>query len=118
METNLFMIIFIGLKPFKFLLNSRIEIMNEYLMSSICYSSIVMTDYLVAVEDKYKGAWFTIGLISMTLSINISIVIWFMLMSLKLILIKYFRKLIRCLRICFPENDYERTKKQAMRRLG
>jgi hypothetical protein len=64
--------------------------MNEYLMSSICYSSVVITDYLITNEDKYRGAWVTIGLISFTLCINISIVIWFLLVNIKLVSIKYF----------------------------
>ena len=90
--TNLLMTHFIGYKPFKSLVLNRIEIMNEYLMSSICYSSIVMTDYLTTNEDKYRGAWFTIGLISVTLCINISIVLWFLLVSIKQVVKKYFNR--------------------------
>jgi hypothetical protein len=95
LEVNLFMSLFIGSKPMKQLLDNRIEIMNEYLMSSICINSIVITDYLVENEDKYEGSWIMIALISFTIFINISIVLWFMIINLKLIITKFNKKFYR-----------------------
>jgi len=92
LETNLLMSVYLGFKPFKHMLNNRIEMMNEFFMSSVCYSSIVLTDYLRSNSIKYKGAWFMISIISLTLFINISMVVWFMFGNLKLIATKWYRR--------------------------
>lgn len=98
------MSILIGQKPIQSLSN-RIEIMNEFLMCSICYSSIVVTDYLRSSIDKYKGAWVTIALITLTLTINISIVIWFIIGNFKLLKIKYMKRLTRCVESKMPKKE-------------
>jgi hypothetical protein len=83
LEVNLGMSLFIGRKPMKNILNNRIEIMNEFMMASICYNAIVLTDYLIENEYKYEGSWIMISLISFAIMINISIVLWFLTINLK-----------------------------------
>lgn len=93
LEVNLAMSLFIGRKPMKNRLNNIIEIMNEFLMASICYNGIVLTDYLTQIEDKYEGSWIMVSLISFVIIINISIVVWFMINNLKLIEIRYRKRI-------------------------
>jgi hypothetical protein len=92
LETNLLMSIFVGKKPFNLLVNNRIEIMNEFFLSSVCQSAVVITDYLTTNEDKYNGAWFILCLIAFTIFINISIVIWFLFGNIKLVIKKYYKR--------------------------
>ena len=80
------MTLYVGLKPFKRLSSNRIELFNEFLMSSICYSLIIVTDYHPLADKKYEGAWFMILTIAFTMAANITIVIWFMLSNFKLLL--------------------------------
>jgi len=44
-----------------------------------------MTDYLKNVIEKYQGAWVMIALMTLTLLINIIMVVWFMFGNLKLV---------------------------------
>ena len=83
------MSIYIAKKPFKSRFSNRIEIMNEFFMSSICYTAIVVTDYLSTVLKKYEGAWVAIGLVVLTLFINIAIVVWCSVGNLRLFVVKY-----------------------------
>lgn len=53
---NLLMSEFIAKKPFKRNFTNRFEIMNEFMMASICYCAIVITDYFPSNVKKYKGA--------------------------------------------------------------
>jgi hypothetical protein len=107
------MSIFIGIKPFKRLLSNSIEIMNEFLMSSICYSAtLVITDYLKDNEDRYRGAWICIGLISLTMFINMSFAACFLLGDLKLIIKKYFHRAKRYFKFLINNNDKIKIKHQ------
>ena len=92
---NLVIALYIGLKPFKSLITNRIELANEYMMTSICYSSIVATDYLVKIEQKYEGAWVMIAFISFMMLVNIVLVVCFVIHNFKLTCLKYGRILIR-----------------------
>ena len=89
---NLGMTFYIANKPYLDRLSNRIELMNEFLMSSICYSCIIVTDQVIGNDQKYEGAWVMIFAISLTMLINIMIVIWFMLSNFKLICSRLCRK--------------------------
>ena len=83
------MTLFVGSKPFKVLSSNRIELLNEFLVSSVCYSCIIATDYHHLVDKKYEGAWFLILVITLTLFINIMIVTWSMLRGIRLMFIRF-----------------------------
>ena len=50
---NLGMTFYIAQKPFKRSSSNIFEMINEFMMSSICYSCILVTGYLPEMKDKY-----------------------------------------------------------------
>jgi len=65
-----------------------------------------MTDYLKNVIEKYQGAWVMIALMTLTLLINIIMVVWFMFGNLKLVAHRYG---IRCK--SYLESKFEKKEK-------
>ena len=92
---NLGMIHYISDKPLKGLNLNRIEMFNEFMMSAICQMTIVATNYLPDEEKKYEGAWVMIIAITFTFAVNIMIVIGHFCYHVRLLFIKYIRRITR-----------------------
>jgi hypothetical protein len=70
------MTIYIGFsRPFKSLFRNRIELMNEFMFSLICYMTLVFTDFSKTLEEQYLGGWFIIVMIMSFFLINMAIVL-------------------------------------------
>ena len=71
---NLLMTIYTGYtRSFKIRYRNRVELLNEYQFSVICYFMVVFTDF-VKVTDKYEMGFVVIALILLFLFINMALV--------------------------------------------
>jgi len=64
-----------------------------------------MTDYLKNVIEKYQGAWVMIALMTLTLLINIIMVVWFMFGNLKLVALRYGNRCMSYLKSKFQKKE-------------
>ena len=72
---NLLMTIYSGkAQPFRTRSKNRMHLFNEYQLSVICYFMVVFTDF-VNVTGQYEKGFIVIGLVSMFLFINMSVVL-------------------------------------------
>ena len=55
---------------------NRSEMANEFFVSLISYSMIIITDYMILTEEKYQGAWISINIIGFTLVFNMVVVLY------------------------------------------
>ena len=60
-------------RSFKIRYRNRVELLNEYQFSVICYFMVVFTDFL-KVTDKYEMGFVVIALILLFLFINMALV--------------------------------------------
>ena len=72
---NLMMTIYAGhTKSFRIRHRNRVELMNEYQFSIICYFMVVFTDF-IQVTEQYEKGFIIIGLIIIFFVINMAAVI-------------------------------------------
>ena len=87
--TNLFMTIYQGqLKPLQGRKNNKIQLFNEYMISTISYFLVLYTEMVNSSADKYFYGWIQIGLISTCFAINLVLIIWVLFNQLRFIYIK------------------------------
>ena len=89
--TNLFVSIYQGtFKPFDNRKQNQIQIINEYLISSIAYNAILFTDVIVDQKQKYFYGWAMILVVSLTFIINTCLICWVSARQVKLLCIKLY----------------------------
>ena len=93
---NLAATIYIGYsEPFLSSFRNKLELLNEFQFASICYMTLIFTDFVPTVEKHYKGGWMLIVMILNFFFINMAIVLRSLFKSLFLIIEKYFRVIER-----------------------
>ena len=86
---NLAMTIYIGYsQPFLSSSRNKLELFNEFHFASICYMTLIFTDFVPSVEQHYDGGWMLIALVLNYFFINMAIVIRSLLKSIFLIMEK------------------------------
>ena len=95
---NLFMTIYTGhAQPYKIQKRNRVELMNEYMFSVICYFIIIFTDFM-NVTEQYEKSFIIIGLVMVFFFVNMAAVSKGLIKSLCLILIRFYLKVARTMK--------------------
>ena len=106
MYTNLLVTIYQGqLKPLSRVFDNRLNLFNEFMVSTVVYISIIFSEMANSVDQKYFYGWMLMFIITFTFVINMMVVFLQTAKSLYLISIKSY---VICERIheIFIESDW------------
>ena len=88
--SNLLIMVYHGYnKPFKDSNQNRIELMNEFFMTTMSFFTLMFTDWVDDVMVKYQYGWVFIILISIDIFINLLIILFNCARRLTMICKKY-----------------------------
>ena len=98
MFSNLFSIIYIGqYKPLKGRFENRINLLNEYMICTITFFSVIFSGMAKSEEQKYLFGWVVIFDLTLFFTLNMSIV-FFILIKKLYILTLYLKKKLKLLK--------------------
>ena len=111
------MTIYIGYsRPFESLYRNRIELLNEFQFTSICYMTLIFTDFVPTLEQQYLGGWIIICLILNFFFINMIMVFQNLAKIVSLVIRKYSRVVVRKVEI-FKEKRAQKQKMQELKEI-
>jgi hypothetical protein len=91
---NLFMTIYVGkMRPFKGRFRNNLEILNDFAMTNLTLMMMFFTEWVIHPPAQLLYGTAMIVATSCLISLNMSIVIWTSLKTLRLIYVKYKNRL-------------------------
>lgn len=81
-------------KPFNTQTKNRLEMFNDFCVFNCTLGFMLFTDYVDDLELQYEFGFMLIGVISFNGTINLIIIFYQIFLKLKLIVTKYYRRVV------------------------